>query len=251
MFRDPYHPRRQELLEDAMSSRALIDVFRRRRPLPRGYGVGFDERVVEYPWLLSKGPSGRALDGGSTLNHPYVLDVFLPLLRSLCIVNMSYEGAAFPERDVSYLFTDLRDLPFRDGWFDTVISISTLEHVGMDNSVYGVAGTRAADPYPELLRATAELRRITAPGGNILITVPFGEPQDLGWLHQFDAEGLERIIEAAAPASSETTIYAYSREGWQLSEAAAAAHLSYYDERECGPDLAVAARAVACLDLQV
>src|SRR5438876_1105159 len=43
--------------------------------LPEGWGLWLDERVVEYPWFLSRLPPapGKLLDAGSVLNYDYVL----------------------------------------------------------------------------------------------------------------------------------------------------------------------------------
>ena len=50
--------------------------------LPDGYGVDLDERIIEYPWLLSHLPSGPGLllDAGSALNFRFLLD--LPALAA-------------------------------------------------------------------------------------------------------------------------------------------------------------------------
>lgn len=127
----------RRLVAALLDDRAAIGLFASSERLPNGWGIGFDERVVEYPWLLAQEPAGKTLDAGSVLNHAHILDRFQPRLSNLHIVTLAPEEIAFTERRISYLFADLRDLPYKDGWFDTVISVSTLEHVGMDNSLYG------------------------------------------------------------------------------------------------------------------
>ena len=124
----------RNLVTAVLADRGVLARFERAELLPRSYGVGYDERVVEYPWVLAHGPTGRALDAGSTLNHAHVLDYLLPRLATLHIVSISPETNDFRDRGVSYIQADLRDLPYRDDYFDTVISLSTLEHVGMDNA---------------------------------------------------------------------------------------------------------------------
>ena len=217
--------------------------------LPPGYGVGFDERVVEYPWLFAQQVEGRVLDAGSTLNHAHILDRFLPRVDALHIVTLAPEAWAFTERGVSYLFADLRDLPFRDGLYDTVVSISTLEHVGMDNTLYGHPRGNADHPEQGLRRAVAELRRVARAGGRLLVTVPYGRPEDHGWLRQFDAAELAKLVDSMGPAQVAVTVYAYSDLGWQLSSPELAADAAY--QPPFGPavadDGAVAARAVACI----
>ena len=131
-------------LDDAVSLERLAS----GEQLPAGYGIGANERVVEIPWLLGRSPSGKMLDAGSALNHAEYLDRLLPRLSELHIVTLMYEGSAHPERGISYLYADLRALPYECGYFDTVASISTLEHVGMDNTGYGSSLPPRGRPGP-------------------------------------------------------------------------------------------------------
>lgn len=228
----------------------IIDRFAHAQRLPRGYGVALDERVVEYPWLFAQKPTGRALDAGSTLNHAHILDCFLPTLANLHIVTLAPEAVAFTERGVSYIYADLRDLPIRNAYYDTIVSISTLEHVGMDNARYGVVNPTVKDPRPSLGDAVDELKRVLSPGGVLLVTVPYGVAEDHGWFRQFDRQAIEELVEAIAPRKLEVQTYAYSRVGWQASSLEEARHMRYHDLATTtgqAEDLAAAARAVVCI----
>jgi SAM-dependent methyltransferase len=228
----------------------MVARFATGEQLPPDYGLGLDERVVEYPWVFAQQLFGRVLDAGSTFNHAHILDRLLPSLDALHIVTLAPEEIAFTERGVSYLFADLRELPLRDGLYDAVVSISTLEHVGMDNSSYGAAPGRSNDPDLELRRALGELRRVACPGGRLLVTVPYGRPDDHGWLRQFDAAAIAGLVKDLGTANAAVRVYAYEPSGWQLSSLDDAAEMSYYAEPAApppAPDGAVAARAVACI----
>jgi SAM-dependent methyltransferase len=209
--------------------------------------------VVEFPWLLGQGLGGRILDAGSTLNHPHIVEPCLETADSLTITTRTPEPTVFTDKGVSYVYADLRELPFRDGWFDNVVCASTIEHVGMDARIYGVDEPRSNDPAGEQRRALQELRRVIRPGGQLFLTVPFGRAEDHGWLRQFDADQLDNLIGSVAPTHQQTTIYSYSERGWQLSSRAEAAEASYWDVHDDpGPpaDGAMAARAVACVSLR-
>ena len=219
-FVRPRRHRARQAVEAALDDPALLARFERGERLPPRYGVGLDERVVEYPWLVSRRPRGRTLDAGSVLNHRGVLTRVRPLLDDLHIVTLEPERRSYPHLGVSYAYADLRELPYRDGWFDTVVCVSTLEHVGMDNSGYGSGAPRSADPAGEVAAAARELRRVVAPGGRLLITVPFGDPEDLGWLRQFTEADVQALIDTVAPARKAITVFTYSREGWDVGDAA-------------------------------
>jgi SAM-dependent methyltransferase len=239
-----------EFVSTALDDQGLLDLFRTAAELPERYGVGFDERVVEWPWLLANGLHGRTLDAGSVLNHEHVITRVLRRVENLHVVTLKPEEAAFNRLGVSYVYADLRDLPYRDGYFDTVASISTLEHVGMDNSLYGVDEPRAADPEHETARAVVELYRVLAPRGRLLLSVPYGVVEDHGWFRQFGQDDVGRLIAAVGTSPTSTAVYEYSRSGWQLSDLESAADARYNDphaDDTPAPDGAAAARAVVCL----
>ena len=232
-----------------LDSADVLELFRRGDELPLGFGVGLDERVVEFPWALAQLPGGRTLDAGSTLNHAHVLDRFEARVSELHIVTLTPEDESFPERGVSYLYADLRALPQRDGYYETIVSLSTLEHVGMETGRYG-GERREGDPQSELEAALGELRRVAAPSATFLATVPYGKAEDLGWLRVFDRGAVDELVASLEPRESEVTVYAYSERGWQRSDPAAAGDARYHDyyaDRTPADDFAAAARAVACI----
>ena len=232
-----------------LDSADVLELFERGDELPVGYGVGLDERVVEYPWALAHLPGGRTLDAGSTLNHAHVLDRFESHVSELHIVTLTPEDAAFPERGISYIYADLRELPQRDDYYETILSLSTLEHVGMETGRYG-GDRREGDPDGQLAAALAELHRVAAPAATFLASVPYGEAADLGWLRVFDKRAVEELVAALAPREAAIAVYAYSERGWERSDletAAGARYRDFYADRTPVEDRAAAARAVACI----
>jgi hypothetical protein len=93
---------------------------------------------------------------------------------------------------------------------------------------------------------------VLAPGGRLFLTVPFGAPEDFGWLRVFSAPELQRALEAFGPAEAHISHYAYGATGWQLADAESAGNAHYRDPftQPVGEDRAVAARAVACVELR-
>jgi SAM-dependent methyltransferase len=248
-----YVERHARFVTRTLDDPALLTAFRRGRALPAGYGVGFDERVVEFPWTVTRDLTGRLLDAGSTLNHPHVLPRVRPRVDELHIVTLAPEPQAYPFLDVSYVYGDLRDLPIRDDTYDRIVSISTLEHVGMDNSQYGDGASASVEAALDLRAAVGELRRVLRPGGTIFVTVPYGVAADLGWQQVFDAGGLEELVEAFGPVEQRREFFRYDEHGWRRARAEECADAVYRDpfKDPPAPDRAVNARAIACLELRL
>jgi SAM-dependent methyltransferase len=195
-----------------------------------------DERVVEIPWVLSRlRTRGRVLDVGYAFAEAAYLAA---LLRA----DVDFAGVDLAERDVEGLElvqADVRSLPFADRSFDQVLLVSTLEHVGADNSVYGIEGDRDDGAREAALR---ELARVLTRNGSLLVTVPLGEPGDHGWFRQDDERGWTSLFTRAGCFVEELELYALGPEGWRAAPSFTAAGVRY---GERGP----AASAVLCADL--
>ena len=72
------------------------------------------------------------------------------------------------------------------------------------------------------------------------------------WLRVFSSAELDRLIEGFGPADVRTTFFAYDVGGWQPADVATAGAVRYRDpfSQPVGEDRAVAARAVACIELR-
>jgi len=236
----------------ALDDRELIEAIRSGQPLPPGFGRGFDERVVEFPWLAGRRLDGTVLDAGSTLNHLHVLRRLRPRMDDLHIVTLAAEERAFPGLGISYLYADLRKLPLGDGVYDRVLSLSTLEHVGLDLEHFGANGGRVEDPQAAALVAADELRRVVRPGGEVLITVPIGVSEHFAWVRSLSLEELDDLVARFDPVTVETTFFRHDG-GWQVVERDAVTDARYRDHLggEKPRNGIVAAEAVACVALTV
>jgi SAM-dependent methyltransferase len=237
--------------------------FRLSQPLPDQYGIAIDERCVEYPWALANLPADGAtvLDAGSALNHDYILDAAPLPTKRIAILTLAPEHACFWSRGISYLFSDLRDIPLRDGLFDAVTCLSTLEHVDFDNAYYTKGVPQSFQASGDYRAVVGELNRVLKVNGTLLFTVPFGQRRNFGEFQQFDRALLDEAIAAFGQAHERVvTFYRYSSTGWQLADAASCAQCEYVEwitrprsewpeTVPVEPDLAAAARAVACVRL--
>lgn len=199
--------------------------------------AGTDERVVEIPWVLSRlRTEGRVLEVGYAFAET-------PYLAALLRSGIEVVGVDLATRDVDGMETvaaDVRALPFEDGSFDQVLLVSTLEHVGADNAVYGLEG----EPDPSArLDALRELRRVLGRDGSLLVTVPLGEARDYGWFRQEDQRGWTRLYAGAGLFVGEQEAYELTAEGWRAAPDFHAEGVLYGSR---GP----AASAVLCAELR-
>lgn len=223
--------------------------------LPNGYGFRLDERIVEYPWLFSRLPAeeGTLLDAGSVLNYGFILQHPRLANKRVFISTLAPEAQCHWRRGVSYIFEDLRDSCLRDDYFDWVVSLSTLEHIGFDNTMLYTADPSKLEHDPKAyLDAIRDLRRVLKPGGTLFVSLPFGRHVEHGWFQVFDAAMVDKLITEFAPRSHLETHFRYAPEGWRRSSRAESAEATYFDiHRRVGydPDYAAASRGVICLEL--
>jgi len=205
---------RIELLDDGLAL-AARERARSGRPRELHAPAWSDERAVEIPWCLARyGGERRLLDVGSANAIP----AYLEGLQALNAPGLVTVDLAEPADVVA----DVRNLPFEDGSFDLVLCISTLEHVGRDNAVYGLEAPRDEEGHETALR---ELRRVLARDGRLLLSVPTGEHEDLGWhLQRAPLEWID-VFERSGFVVFEDELYVHATDGWRsatLLEAEAA-----------------------------
>ncbi|RKQ92887.1 glycosyltransferase involved in cell wall biosynthesis [Solirubrobacter pauli] len=248
---EPYNEAHAAFVARELEDADLAETLRSGGALPERFGRGFDERVVEFPWVGSQQLSGRVLDAGSALNHAHVLQRLRPRMDDLHVVTLEPEPESFPKLHISYLYADLRDLPMRDGSYDHAVSISTFEHIGLDNAYYGSDVAKASDPQAECVRALTEVRRVLTPGGSLYLTVPIGKGERFEWVRTLTPDELDELI--AGFGSADATVRYFRHDGgWRTAsreEVADARYRDHFSSGPPGPDRVVAAEAVACVHL--
>jgi SAM-dependent methyltransferase len=137
-------------------------VWHARRYDLRGWLLGGPDysRAVEYPLvarLLEARRGDRLLDIGSGRRAEFATLMCARGLEVTAVDARADVGEdALPSSRVRFVQADARELPFEDASFERVTAISTIEHV--------------EDGDDRLVR---ELARMLAPGGRLVITVPF------------------------------------------------------------------------------
>jgi ubiquinone/menaquinone biosynthesis C-methylase UbiE len=129
---------------------------------------------------------------------------------------------------------DVTRLPFADQTFDAVVSLSTIEHVGLD--WYGPISERPTDH-----QAIQEARRVLRPGGRLILTVPFGRPVMTPVQRVYDRALLDGLLR---PFQCLETVYGIrDGEAWSLTADGAAAECVHSAERVSAVALVVAEKS--------
>lgn len=250
-----YWEYRNNIIQLALQDSDLVHRFQSGLELHPQYGIRLDERVVEYPWILSRladAPS-RLLDAGSTLNLQFLLELPKLAQKNILIYTLAPEAVQVPRANISYFYGDLRNTIIKDEVIDEVVCISTLEHIGLDNTRLYTQNSRYQEAkLLDFHLALDEFRRVLIPEGRLFITVPYGKYQNFGWLQQFDRALLEKAIDAFGGRVESMSFYKYELEGWRLADADCCKDCEYFDihhASDYAPDYAAAARAVACVEL--
>jgi SAM-dependent methyltransferase len=131
-------------------------------------GVLIPDRAVEYSFVLQNlecPPKGKILDVGC-------LSSVLPFI----LISLGYDTYGIDIRkcplqypNFKFFSRDIRYTEFPNEYFDRIIAVSTLEHVGLSGR-YGSDEDPSGD-----IKAINEMTRILKPDGRILITVPYGK----------------------------------------------------------------------------
>ena len=168
-------------------------------------------------------------------------------------MTLAPEKRCYWYKGYSYVFGDFRQTKFKDGAFDTIVSISTLEHVGLDNTLLYTNDPEKAETNKHgFVDAIREFRRILAPGGRCLITVPYGKYENFEWFQVFDKEMIQLLIETFSPSSFDLEFFQYNKAGWQRASEMQVVNATAFDPhsgRGRLDDKAGCARAIACIQL--
>lgn len=127
------------------------------------------ERIVEYPFIHENVPfngQGRILDVGSGRTFlPFELASKGYQVYSMDF-NSKYHRYISDYKNFTFVEGDIRKTSFPDSFFDIVIGVSSIEHVGLVGKDTDLEGDKTA---------VREISRIIRPGGKFLITVPFSK----------------------------------------------------------------------------
>jgi len=137
-----------------------------------------DEDTQQLTWdqhyIYHTGWASRVLAATRPAKHIDIASLnFWAVAVSAFIPMEFYEFRPMPCKGLSSFVcgeANLTSLPFADNSIDSLSSLHTLEHIGLGR--YGDAVDASGDR-----KAAAELVRVLAPGGQLLMAVPCGKPR--------------------------------------------------------------------------
>lgn len=200
---------------------------------------GTSERSIEIPWAIScYNGEERVLDVGfANAEGRYLqklLSLKIPYLFGIDIVKKRLDG-------ISSIVGDLRNIPFQSNYFDLISCISTIEHIGRDNTIYK-EGYCEKDNLADF-KAIRELSRIVKNQGKIIITVPFGKFHDYEWFIQYDEARWDSLIQESGCKVIRQDFFLYDK-GWKSCRKHELSDILYKDNN------APAAAGLACVLLE-
>jgi len=144
------------------------------------------ERVVEYPWVLENIDliKGDVLDVGCG-DGAFTREL---VEKGYKVCGLDVDHCPHIENCIN-IMCDIRRTLLSDESFDRIISISTIEHVGI------ASGENNVD---DDFKAMKEIRRILKPSGAVLITLPYGKTfyQHKTGFRIYDEKRLSRLFES-------------------------------------------------------
>lgn len=137
------------------------------------------DKSLERSFALSRllrYPKGKVLDVGCSAS-----DNLLPIVLAWLewdVYGLDIRGFDFGNPHFHFVSEDIRRTSFPDGFFDYVVAVSTIEHIGLERY-----GTMTEDLEGDV-KAVNEIKRILKLNGTFILTIPYGREVIFRSLHR-------------------------------------------------------------------
>ncbi len=143
------------------------------------------ERLVELPFVLSNLSQKKVkiLDIGCRYS-------ILPIqLASLGHKVWGVDIYPYRRKHPNFIFgqVDILKARFPNNYFDMVISISTIEHIGLD--FYKEGMSESGD-----VKAVSKVSKFLRKGGIFIMTAPFGKETNSSWYRVYDSKRIKKLL---------------------------------------------------------
>jgi SAM-dependent methyltransferase len=168
------------------------------------------ERAIEYPWAyknISDLKNGKIMDVGAKEGLP-ITDMLLENQNIVYAIDLN-AVATHQNGNLIIAKGDIISTTFEDNFFDSVIVISTLEHIGVAGR-YGISVANETGDF----QAMSEIFRVLKPGGKVLVTVPYGMGKSLPLNRLYDAERTKKLFTNFEITQSQYFIFHPEYELW-------------------------------------
>lgn len=148
--------------------------------------VEVTERIVELPFVFAnlRVPKGSLVLDLGCVESKLSLEL---ANRGYRVLGVDLRPYPFRHPNLRTVCGDFLESAVDDDSADAVVAVSTLEHFGFAS--YGKKGTSHSD-----LAAVSKIRRILRPGGQFILTVPYGQKGQTSWYRVYDREGLQTLL---------------------------------------------------------
>lgn len=181
-----------------------------------------NSRIVEEPFVfqnlnLEKG--AKTLDLGCCYSKV-----------SLQLASLGYKTAGVDLNDYKYLHPNLQfvrgnflEKQFPNNYFDCVVAISTVEHIGLD--CYGGSLIEGGDQ-----KTIKKIHKILKLGGIFIITVPFGRREIMKTQRVYDTQSLSNLLREFKIEKEE--YYEYSHGFWKKVKKEELARIRFSEDNQ-------------------
>jgi SAM-dependent methyltransferase len=187
-------------------------------------GIFVSERIIENAFAIRSLPGNvkRILDVGCCES-----DLCIQLATmGFQVFGIDTSNCELTHRNFHFLRDDIRETHFQDDYFDVVMAISSIEHIGLGH--YGDPDYLDGD-----LKAMKEIRRVLMDGGLLILSTPFGAKSTTTWERVYDNDSLAKLLEGFNV--QKTDYWIKEREEWR-NASPEEAKLQNHDVRPFGDD---------------